>query len=178
MCQLSWNLVASSSWSPQDLSRPVMGLMYFYCKKILLQLNKYGGRASGYFLNLFKQIQWQRRSCVLRYAYAGEGHKLHSDRYVRSVIQFCMLINLLTPELNPSAQRCLTKFFTGVLFLEPCISLIYACKKQQMQQLSIQFINYVMVAPTCFGTHHVGKDNTPIHNILSTDPQLSISQKA
>jgi hypothetical protein len=27
-------------------------------------------------------------------------------------------------------------------------------------------------------THHVTKNNTPIHNILSTAPQLSISQKA
>jgi hypothetical protein len=27
-------------------------------------------------------------------------------------------------------------------------------------------------------THHVIKHNTPIHNILSTAPQLSISQKA
>jgi hypothetical protein len=43
-----------------------------------------------------------------------------------------------------------------------------------------------MVVPTCFGitlriqiaTHHVTKHNTPIHNILSTAPQLSISQKA
>jgi hypothetical protein len=39
-----------------------------------------------------------------------------------------------------------------------------------------------MVAPTCFGTilhaHHVTKHITPIHNILSTAPQLSASQKA
>jgi hypothetical protein len=28
------------------------------------------------------------------------------------------------------------------------------------------------------GTHHVTRHNTPIHNILSTVPQLSISQKA
>jgi hypothetical protein len=44
-----------------------------------------------------------------------------------------------------------------------------------------------MVDPTCFGitlpssgsaTHHVNRHNTLIHNILSTDPQLSISQKA
>jgi hypothetical protein len=35
-----------------------------------------------------------------------------------------------------------------------------------------------MVAPTCFGTHHVTRHNTPIHNILSTAPQLGISQKA
>jgi hypothetical protein len=27
-------------------------------------------------------------------------------------------------------------------------------------------------------THHVTKHNTPIHNILSTAPQLNISQKA
>jgi hypothetical protein len=43
-----------------------------------------------------------------------------------------------------------------------------------------------MVAPTSFGitlrsqiaTHHATRHNTPIHNILSTDPQLSYSQKA
>jgi hypothetical protein len=28
------------------------------------------------------------------------------------------------------------------------------------------------------GAHHVTRLNTPIHNILSTAPQLSISQKA
>jgi hypothetical protein len=27
-------------------------------------------------------------------------------------------------------------------------------------------------------THHVTRHNTPIHNILSTAPQLSIAQKA
>jgi hypothetical protein len=34
--------------------------------------------------------------------------------------------NPLTPELKPSAQRCLTRFLLGILLLEPCISLIYA----------------------------------------------------
>ena len=29
MCRLSWNLGASTSWNPQGLSRPVMGLVYF-----------------------------------------------------------------------------------------------------------------------------------------------------
>ena len=28
------------------------------------------------------------------------------------------------------------------------------------------------------GVHHVTRHNTPIHNIISTAPQLSISQKA
>jgi hypothetical protein len=36
-----------------------------------------------------------------------------------------------------------------------------------------------MVTPTSeIATHHVTKRNTPIHKILSTDPQLSTSQKA
>jgi hypothetical protein len=39
-----------------------------------------------------------------------------------------------------------------------------------MQQLFIQLINYA--------THHVTRHNTPIRNILSTAPQLIISQKA
>jgi hypothetical protein len=30
-----------------------------------------------------------------------------------------VIVNPLTPELNPSAQRCLTKFFTGDFLLEP-----------------------------------------------------------
>jgi hypothetical protein len=37
-----------------------------------------------------------------------------------------MIVNPLTPELTPSAQRCLASFLLGILLLEPCISLIYA----------------------------------------------------
>jgi hypothetical protein len=54
---------------------------------------------------------------------------------------FC--VNTFTPELNPSAQRCLTRFFTGdfaswtVHFINICV------KNQQIHQLFIQFINYV-----------------------------------
>jgi hypothetical protein len=32
---------------------------------------------------------------------------------ITSYLTLVIAINLLTPELNPSAQRCLTKFFTG-----------------------------------------------------------------
>jgi len=34
MCQLSWNLGASTSWNPQGLSRPVMGLLYIYGNRV------------------------------------------------------------------------------------------------------------------------------------------------
>jgi len=30
LCRLSWNLGASTSWNPQGLCRPVMGLFYLY----------------------------------------------------------------------------------------------------------------------------------------------------
>ena len=30
MCRMSWNLGASTSWNPQGLSRPVMGLLYLF----------------------------------------------------------------------------------------------------------------------------------------------------
>ena len=30
MCRLSWNLGTSTSWNPQGLSRPVMGLLYLF----------------------------------------------------------------------------------------------------------------------------------------------------
>ena len=30
VCRLSWNLGVSTSWDPQGLSRPVMGLLYLY----------------------------------------------------------------------------------------------------------------------------------------------------
>jgi len=35
MCRLSWNLGASTSWNHQGLSRPVMGLLYLYPKRIV-----------------------------------------------------------------------------------------------------------------------------------------------
>jgi hypothetical protein len=64
-------------------------------------------------------------------------------------------LNPLTPELNSSAQRCLTKFFIED-FASRTLHFINACvKNQQMQQLFVQFINYVM-------PKHVG---ATIHNL-------------
>jgi hypothetical protein len=34
------------------------------------------------------------------------------------------------------------------------------------------------IIPSEIATHHVTRHNTPMHNVLSTAPQLSISQKA
>jgi hypothetical protein len=49
----------------------------------------------------------------------------------------------LTPELNPSTQRCLTRFFTGDFGFLNCAFSNICVKTQQIHQLDIQFINYV-----------------------------------
>jgi hypothetical protein len=42
MCRLSWNLGASTSWNPQGMSRPVMGLLYLFFtpEAIYIQMSK------------------------------------------------------------------------------------------------------------------------------------------
>jgi hypothetical protein len=40
--------------------------------------------------------------------------------------KFTAVFNSSTPELNPSAQSCLTRVLLGVLLLEPRISLMHA----------------------------------------------------
>ena len=40
-CRFSWNLGASTSWNPQGLSRPVMGLLYLLHQHINMQRTAY-----------------------------------------------------------------------------------------------------------------------------------------
>jgi hypothetical protein len=54
-----------------------------------------------------------------------------------------MLVNPLTPELNPSAQRCMTRSFTGDFASLTVHFFNIFVKNQQIHQLFIQFINYV-----------------------------------
>src|SRR5215471_1780796 len=77
-------------------------------------------------------------------------------------------------------------FLLGILLLEPCISLIYAWKtnKYTNYEFSLliiygtfcKFRYYIAIFRE--GAQNVTRHNTPIHNILSTASQLSISQKA
>jgi tetrahydromethanopterin S-methyltransferase subunit B len=52
------------------------------------------------------------------------------------------MLNPSTPELNPSAQRCLTRYFTGDFASWTVHFFIICVRNEQMQQLFIQFINY------------------------------------
>jgi hypothetical protein len=58
----------------------------------------------------------------------------------RSYCVLWLCINSLTSELNPSAQRCLTRFLLGILLLEPCISLIYAWKSNKCNNYSFSLL--------------------------------------
>jgi hypothetical protein len=56
---------------------------------------------------------------------------------------FTCHFNPLKPEINPSAQRCLKRYFTSD-FVSRTVHLInIRVKSQKMQQLFIQFINYI-----------------------------------
>jgi hypothetical protein len=60
-----------------------------------------------------------------------------------TMFNFFFLLNPMKPELNPSSQRCLTRLFTGD-FASWTLNVVNICvKTQPMQQLFIQFINYV-----------------------------------
>jgi hypothetical protein len=72
-----------------------------------------------------------------------EFHEICLSIFRKSVEKNSNSINPLKPELNRSAQRCVTRFFTGdfasgtVHFFKICV------KTRQMQQLLIQFVNYI-----------------------------------
>jgi CDP-diglyceride synthetase len=62
------------------------------------------------------------------------------------------LLNPLTPELNPSAQRCPTRFFLGILLLEPYISLIYAWKTNKSTNTPILWMGVFCLVTWCART--------------------------
>jgi hypothetical protein len=68
------------------------------------------------------------------------------------------LTDPLMPELNPSTQRCLTKFLLDILLLEPWISLIYAWKTNK-------YTNYLFSLLIMYGSpymfrHYIFKEHS------------------
>jgi hypothetical protein len=64
-----------------------------------------------------------------------------------------IFINPLTPELNHSAQRCLTRFLLGILLLEPCISLIYVWKTNKFNDYSFSLL--IMYGSSYMFRHYI-----------------------
>jgi hypothetical protein len=56
------------------------------------------------------------------------------------VLNGTVSIKPLTPELNRSPQRCLTRFLPGILLLEQYISLTYAWKTNKCTNYSLTFL--------------------------------------
>ena len=92
MCRLSWNLGTSTSWNPKGLSRPVMGLLYFYlllCRtKVLLSsgptdtsISEAGAASTAVFSKL-----WVKR----------QGYKIFYSLSFHYVSRFLLLTPLCT----------------------------------------------------------------------------------
>jgi hypothetical protein len=114
--------------------------------------------------------------CVIPSLWCTVNKTLNAKKYMLSNLNFCHLLNPLTPELNPSAQRCLTRFLLRILLLEPYILLIYAWKTKKYNNYSLSLI--CIVAPTCFGITLPSSGSVPsafwemfnwgaVHRILS-----------
>ena len=63
ICRLSWNLRASTSWNPQGLSRPVMGLLYLlpFCDEGLYNTSFLGRRRISHWVlySLSQTTGWE-----------------------------------------------------------------------------------------------------------------------
>jgi hypothetical protein len=89
-----------------------------------------------------KRIRWNLELDSTANADLTTTHQ-HGETNVTHFPFDLLIINPLTSELNPSAQRYLTRYFTGG-FASWTVHFVNVCEKnQQMQQLFIHFINYV-----------------------------------
>jgi hypothetical protein len=77
-----------------------------------------------------------------------------------ALVHSFILINPSTPVLNPSAQRCLTRFLLGILLLEPCISLICVWKTNK-------YTNYSFSLLIMYGTSYMFRHYIAIFRELS-----------
>jgi hypothetical protein len=75
---------------------------------------------------------------MFRYGAMFGGYKVY--QYSDTNVKHFSFSFSLTPELNPSAQRCLTMFLLGILLHEPCISLIYASKANKHTNYSFSLL--------------------------------------
>jgi hypothetical protein len=61
MCRLSWNLVTSTSWNHQGLSRPVMGLLTFFYTYGLLSILSAPQNTKRLILELLLDYELERK---------------------------------------------------------------------------------------------------------------------
>jgi hypothetical protein len=73
----------------------------------------------------------------------------------------------------------MNRFFKNRTIILPVV--LYGCETWSLtlrEERRLRVFENSVVSGDVMLAHHVIRHNTPIHNILSTSPQLSISQKA
>jgi hypothetical protein len=76
-------------------------------------------RASAVLRLIYRSLFSKRPQYLTAKAHTDGMHIFHTRSLWLCKTHGSHLINPLTPELNPSAQRCLTRFLLGILLLEP-----------------------------------------------------------
>jgi hypothetical protein len=120
----------------------------------------YGRRTSGCGVYFFLYWKWRKHvTPISLYKYLRTKLRDYTSQKNKGYAFFILvylhfvLINPLTPELNTSAQRCLSRCYTGdfaswtVPFVNRCV------KNQRMPQLFIH--------PTCFGITFPSSGSVP-----------------
>jgi hypothetical protein len=86
---------------------------------------------SPFGVSIFTRLNGSRKTCLV-------GHGMDWMKGLDDC--FRSAVNPLTLELNPSAQLFPTRFFLGILLLEPCISLIYAWNTNKCTNYSFSIL--------------------------------------
>jgi hypothetical protein len=108
-------------------------------------VDKQMGKKYNCFRSGLSVLGYLGRWIIIIFMPAAKGHKcfICQTSWLSSVIK----INPLTPKLNPSSQRWLTRFLLGILLLEPCISLIYVWKTNKYTNYSFSLL--IMYGSSC-----------------------------
>jgi hypothetical protein len=110
MSRFSWNLGASTSWKPQDLSRPVMGLLYLYLLyvkyKIRLCVREQVQGLNGWTVfTKFLELWW------VSYEFLKESHALFKNENEMLLLVFifdaeCLHVITINSCQFPENWRC------------------------------------------------------------------------
>jgi hypothetical protein len=90
-----------------------------------------------------QSLYWYTEWCTVSHCTDIQGDARSVTVLIYRVMHGQQYIKHLTPEWNPSAQRCLTRFFTWDFDSWTQHFVNIWVKNQQKQQLFIQFINYI-----------------------------------
>jgi hypothetical protein len=116
MCRLSWNLGASTSWYPQGLSRPVMGLLYLHLlllKQTVVPTGRQFRRKKPNFFIWFYRFSWR-------------GWKPWQPKVC---VVCCIMTDKLTPLTMSLQAQALRQNYNTLIKVE------WVCKKTKVHEI-------------------------------------------